>query len=187
MYAIYRVKDTVSLPPKYLGKDEKEAALEVLRNKYERTFDKNLGIIVEVSNVNELKGGNILPGEPNIIYEAEFEVLAYKLEVEELVVGKVGELTDFGCFVRIGPVDGLVHLSQITDEFMKYDRKAGIFASRGTGKTIKKGDLVIAKVSTVSTKTTTKDIRIALTMRGLGLGKPEWSKIVKKERKAQAK
>jgi DNA-directed RNA polymerase subunit E'/Rpb7 len=42
--------------------------------------------------------------------------------------------------------------------------------------TIKKGDTVYAKVSTISMRNTIQDIKIALTMRAEGFGKPEWIK-----------
>ena len=96
--------------------------------------------------------------------------------MDEVVLGEVSELADFGLFVRLGPIDGLVHLSQITSDFITFDRKTGVFVSKNTKRTIKKGDTVYAKVSTVSIRNTIQDIKIALTMRAEGFGKPEWIK-----------
>ena len=69
-----------------------------------------------------------------------------------------------------------MHLSQITSDFITYDRKTGVFVSKNTRRRIKKGDNVFAKVSTVSIRNTIKDTKIALTMRAEGFGKPEWIK-----------
>lgn len=176
MYYTYTVKDSVSVPPKYIGQDISKATAEMLRAKYERTLDRDMGIVLAVYNVRDISDGSILPADPNVHHDLTFDLLAFKLEVEEVVVGEVSELADFGLFVRIGPIDGLVHLSQITSDFITYDRKAGVFVSKNTKRSVKKGDMVYAKVSTISIKNTIQDARIALTMRPEGFGKPEWIK-----------
>ncbi|MGA3020938.1 MAG: DNA-directed RNA polymerase [Candidatus Micrarchaeales archaeon] len=176
MYYLYTVKDSVSVPPKYIGEDVEKATTEILREKYERTLDKDFGIVLVVHNVRDVSDGYILPADPNIHHDVTFDLLTFKLDVDEVVVGEVSELADFGLFVRLGPVDGLVHLSQITSDFITYDRKAGVFISRNTKRTVKKGDSVYAKVSTISIRNTIQDVKIALTMRPEGFGKAEWIK-----------
>ncbi len=176
MYYTYTVKDSVSVPPKYIGQDISKATAEMLRSKYERTLDKDMGIVLAVYNVRDISDGFILPADPNVHHDLTFDVLTFKLEVEEVVIGEVSELADFGLFVRLGPIDGLVHLSQITSDFITYDRKAGVFTSKNTRRSVRKGDTVYAKVSTISIKNTIQDARIALTMRPEGFGKPEWIK-----------
>ena len=176
MYYIHTIKDTINIPPKYFGEDINKSAENILRTKYERTIDKDLGIILALFNVREISDGHLTPGDPSTHNDVTFDVLTFSLEVDEVVAGEVSELVDFGCFVRLGPIEGLVHLSQITSDFITYDRKSGIFSSRNTGKTLKKGDLVYTKVSTISLKNNIKDTKIALTMRPDGLGKPEWAK-----------
>ncbi len=176
MYYTYKVKDSVSVPPKYIGEDIEKATTEILRTKYERTLDKDMGIVLVIYNVRDISDGYILPADPNIHHDVVFDVLAFKLEVDEVVLGEVSELADFGLFVRLGPIDGLVHLSQITSDFITYDRKAAVFVSKNTKRTVKKGDMVYAKVSTISIRNTIQDAKIALTMRPEGFGKPEWVK-----------
>ncbi len=176
MYYLYTVTDSVRVPPKYIGEDVEKATTDMLRAKYERTLDKDMGIILVVFNVRDISDGYILPADPNIHHDVTFDVLAFSLAVDEVVRGEVSELADFGLFVRLGPIDGLVHLSQITSDFITFDRKAGVFVSKNTKRTVKKGDTVYAKVSTVSIRNTIQDIKIALTMRAEGFGKPEWIK-----------
>ncbi len=176
MYYVHTIKDTISIAPKYFGEDIKKSAESILRAKYERTIDRDLGIILALYNVRDISDGYLTPGDPSTHNDVTFDVLTFSLEVDEVVAGEVSELVDFGCFVRLGPIEGLVHLSQITSDFITYDRKNGIFSSRNTGKSLKKGDLVYTKVSTISLKNSIKDTKIALTMRPDGLGKPEWAK-----------
>jgi DNA-directed RNA polymerase subunit E' len=42
--------------------------------------------------------------------------------MQEIVEGEV-EIVEFGAFVEIGPLDGLLHISQITDEYISCDGK----------------------------------------------------------------
>ncbi|MEM0074416.1 MAG: DNA-directed RNA polymerase [Candidatus Micrarchaeaceae archaeon] len=174
MYYVTTVKDTVSIPPKYIGKDITDSAADILRNKYERTMDRSLGLILAIFNVRDISEGYILPEDPNTRHKVTFDVLSFSTEVEEVVVGEISELVEYGAFVRIGPIDALVHLSQITTDFVSFDRKSGILTSRSLGRSLKKGDVVYAKVSTVSMGNSVQSTKIALTMRPEGLGKLEW-------------
>ena len=182
MYYIHTIEDTISISPSNFGQDVNKTALEALRVKYERTLDKELGIIIAVFNVRDVSDGFIMPGDPSTHHNVKFDALVFNLDIDEVVVGEVSELADFGCFVRLGPIDGLVHLSQITSDFISYDKKSSAFVSKNTGRSLKKTDKVFAKVSSISLKGSIKDAKIALTMRADGLGKPEWAKEPKRER-----
>lgn len=162
------------LPPEHFGDDLEKVALDVLRRKYEGTIDKELGVIVAVTDVSDISDGLIYPGDPATHHNAKFKALVFMPQVEEVVSGEVSELVEFGAFVRIGPMEGLVHVSQIANDFLSFDKKVPAFISKKTGKNLKKGDAVLAKISTVSMKKTVKDSKIALTMKPEGLGKPEW-------------
>jgi DNA-directed RNA polymerase subunit E' len=182
LYYIHTIEDTINISPNNFGQEVDKTALEALRTKYERTLDKELGIIITVFNIRNVSDGFIMPGDPSTHHDVTFDALVFNLDIDEIIVGEVSELADFGCFVRLGPIDGLVHLSQITSDFITYDKKASAFVSKNTGRSLKKGDKVYAKVSSISLKGGLKDAKIALTMRPDGLGKPEWAKEPKRER-----
>ncbi|MEM3227765.1 MAG: DNA-directed RNA polymerase [Candidatus Micrarchaeaceae archaeon] len=183
MYKIYSVNDIFKLPPEEFGKDIEEVATRELAKKYESTIDKDMGIILLVFNVRNIGDGILYPADPATHHAVDFDVLTYTPQVEEIVAGEVSELAEFGAFVKIGPIDGLVHVSQIANEFLSFDRKATEFVSKKSNLSLKKGDFVYAKISTVSLKNTIKDSKIALTMRPEGLGKPEWSNLKQQESK----
>jgi DNA-directed RNA polymerase subunit E' len=176
LFYVYTIKDTISIPPAHFGEDLNKAAEVILRKRHERLLEKDIGIILAVFNVREISDGFIMPGDPSTHHDVTFDMLAFNLDVGEILMGEVSELVDFGCFVRLGPIDGLVHLSQITNDFITNDRKSGTFVLRNSGRTIKKGDVVYVKVSTISLKNNIKDTKIALTMRPDSLGKYEWTK-----------
>ncbi|MGI0100856.1 MAG: DNA-directed RNA polymerase [Candidatus Micrarchaeaceae archaeon] len=174
MYYVNSVRDTFNMPPEYFDKDIDKVATDILKKKYEGTIDKSLGVIVAVFNIRNISDGTIYAGDPSTHHNVEFDVLSYMPYVEEVVAGEVTELAEFGAFIRIGPIDGLVHVSQITNDFLSFDRKVPAFVSKRSGRTLKKGDTVFAKISTVSMKNSVKDSKIALTMKPEGLGKQEW-------------
>ncbi len=174
MYYVHSVKDTFKMPPEFFDKDIEKIATEILKKKYEGTIDKTLGVIVAIFKVRNVSDGMIYAGDPSTHHDVEFDMLTYMPYVEEVVAGEVTELAEFGAFIRIGPIDGLVHVSQITNDFLSFDRKLPAFVSKKSGRTLKKGDAVFAKISTVSMKNSVKDSKIALTMKPEGLGKQEW-------------
>jgi len=96
----------------------------------------------------------------------------------------VVEIVEFGGFVRLGPIDGLVHVSQVMDDFVGYDKKKGTLYGKESKRVLKEGDRVRARVVSVSVQRGTRGGKIGLTMRQLGLGKLEWIEEARKEAKA---
>lgn len=187
MYQLITVKDTVRVPPKDFGKPIKESSLLALREKYENKYDPDVGIVLTVSKVEDVGMGKIIPGDGASYHNVVFEALTFYPRLHEVVTGKVSEITQFGAFVRIGPVDGLVHVSQITDDFMSYNEKTGTLVGKESGKVLKEGDTVRARVVTLSLKPTISDSKIGLTMRQPGLGKLEWIEKEKGKKKTGGK
>ncbi|MGC8572316.1 MAG: DNA-directed RNA polymerase [Candidatus Micrarchaeia archaeon] len=191
MYKIYTVRDTFKLPPSRFGEDIEKVATEIIRGKYEGKADKDMGIILAIYNVRNISDGIIMLGDPATKHDVTFDALAFVPVVGEIVVGEVSELAEFGAFIKIGPIDGLAHVSQIIGDFISFDKKSSSFISKKAGKSLKKGDMVYAKISTISLKKSLKDSKIALTLKPTGLGKPEWitleSKKQVKEKKQQSK
>lgn len=173
MYNLITFQESVRIPPNLFGMKLGEAALSIVRDQYERTVSKNYGIIISFHNPEIKSAGKIIQGDGAAFYDIEFDALCYIPEVNEVIIGEVSEIVEFGAFVRLGPIDGLVHVSQVTNDFLTYDKKTNMLVGRQTKKSLRKGDLVLAKVATVSMKDTIPNSKIALTMRPPGLGKLE--------------
>jgi len=125
---------------------------------------------VDVLNVGP---GIIIPGNANTFHEVEFSVLTFKPVIGEVVEGEVVEIVDFGAFIRLGPLDGLVHVSQICDDYISYEQVGNRFIGKETGKILEVNDSVRAKIIAVSMGTG-RSGKLGLTMRQKFLGKPEW-------------
>ncbi len=146
---------------------------------------KDLGVVLSVDTPEVLTEGVVIPGDASAYYTIRFEALVFFPYVNEVFEGEIKEIVEFGAFVSIGPLQGLLHVSQISKDKFFYDKKLKTLVSKIEKKTLKKGDLLLLKVSTVSLKATTAETKIGLTMRPDGLGKPEW--LDEKEKKAVAK
>jgi small subunit ribosomal protein S1 len=73
-------------------------------------------IKVKITEIDPAKNRLILSHKELIEEEREqaFENVASQLVVGDVVEGRVSRLTNFGSFVDIGGVDGLVHISEIS-------------------------------------------------------------------------
>jgi DNA-directed RNA polymerase subunit E' len=111
--------------------------------------------------------------------------MIYRPELNEIVLGEVVDITEFGAFTRIGPLDALVHVSQIMDDRLSYDSKNAIFTGRKTGYKLKEGDVVRARIVGVSLGKGRS--KISLTMRQPCLGALDWIEKEKKRSRTEKK
>jgi len=174
MYQVLSCKDRVRLPAQYFAMKLEDALTQILREKYERRIDKEAGVALAVWNSKAVGDGIVIPGDNAAYYDVTFDVLCYIPQVNEIVESDVSEIVEFGAFLTLGPMEGLVHLSQIANDFLTYNKKTASFTGRESKKALKKGDHVYAKISTVSMKMSIPETKIGLTMRPDGLGKEEW-------------
>lgn len=175
MYKKMRLADTVRIAPELLGEPVMEAVKLALREKLEGLVDKRIGAIVAVKDVIEVGEGHILAGDGGVYYDAVFDTLTFMPELQEIIEGSVVEVVQFGVFLGIGPLDGLVHVSQLTDEFVSYDEKNSRLITKESGRSVTEGDRIRARIIAVSlNEREPRDSKIGLTMRQHALGKVEW-------------
>lgn len=172
MYRIITVEDRIRVPPEKLGKDVKKAVKLAISDQMEGVVDSRLGVVLSVTSIDKVGEGEILPGDPGVYYNCEFKLLSFKPEPQELVNGEVIDNTEFGAFVRIGAMDGLIHISQLMDDFVSFDGKSSIFLGKESRRTLKEGDLVRARVISVSLGK--EENKLGLTMRQPMLGALQW-------------
>ncbi len=187
MFNIYSINDTVRVPPTLLSKDLNDSVLKILQQEYEGLLDEDLGIVIAIFDVENIGEGKIVPGDGSVYYNTNIKMLVYKPELHEVVEGVVSEVTEFGAFVKTGPVEALVHVSQIMDDYINYDAKGKTFIGKESKKKLSLNDVVLARIITVSLKGTVSNSKIGLTMRQLGLGKKEWKDSDKKAKEAKEK
>lgn len=181
-----RLVDTVRIPPTLLGEELMPTVKNALRDKLEGQVDKKLGSLVAVCKIDEIGEGHILVGDGAVYYDVTFEAVMFVPELQEIIEGEVVETVSFGVFVGMGPMDGLLHVSQITDDFISYDAKNARLVTKNGGKSIAEGDHVRARIVAVSiNEREPKESKIGLTMRQTALGKIQWIEEARKKKQPQ--
>ena len=186
-----KIEDTVRIPPYRFGDPLKEVAIQTLNETYEGRLDKKLGLLICVNDiVGEIGEGRLIMGDGAAYYNVVFEAIFFKPEQHEIFDGEVIDIVDYGAFVRIGPMDGLIHVSQVTDDYINYDAKRGALLAKESNKTLDVGDLVRARAVSVSIKDestnnieNSRNSKIPLTMRQTNLGRFEWIEEAKQKSK----
>ncbi len=171
MYRLVTFKEVVRIPPNHFGKKVSKGALDLLREQYERTVSKQHGIVISLHDARIKSTGKVIHGDGAVFCDVEFDALVFTPVANEVVEGRVSEIVEFGAFVRLGPIDGLVHVSQIANDYFSYDKRVDALVGKNSKKSLKKGELVRGKIATISLKDTIPNSKIALTMRTEGLNK----------------
>ncbi|MEM1537511.1 MAG: DNA-directed RNA polymerase [Candidatus Nezhaarchaeales archaeon] len=184
MYYLVKATDIVRIPPDKFNKSLKQSALEILREKYEGTIVKDVGSVIAVIDVDVSPIGEIIHGDGATYHEATFTMLTFKPLEQEVVESEVTDVTDFGVFVRLGPLEGLIHISQIIDDYISYNPKESALLCKQTHRTLRKGDAVRSRITTISLSgSSLRQCKIGLTMRQPFLGALKWIEEDLKKRK----
>ena len=184
MFYLSEVQDYVRVEPKLFGLPTMQSVEEQLHETYLDYYDKELGKVVAIIKVISVGEGIIIPGDGAAYYQSTFKLLAWKPEIQELVFGEIAEITNFGAFIDIGVMRGMIHISQTMNDYVSFS-KSNTLSGKASKKTLKVGDSCLARVVAISHKG--DDPKIGLTMRQPGLGKLEWieEEKIKKQKDAE--
>ncbi len=127
------------------------------------------------SDIERLGDGRIVHGDGAVYQKVAFDAVIFRPELQEVVDGHVCEVLEFGAFVRFGPLDGLLHISQVMDDRVDVDVQGQRLVGKDTKRDLRIGDKVRARVVAVSiSERNPRESKIGLTMRQAALGKLEW-------------
>lgn len=172
MFYKTQIKDHIRVAPKHFGNEVNDAVIKAVREKYSGFIDEEIGFVIDVLDVQQVGEGVIIPGDGAAYYETTFELITFKPEMHEIIPGRIKDIADFGAFITMGPVDGMIHVSQTMDDFVTF-AKDKVLTGRDSKRALKVGDECRARVIAVSFKDPMNP-KIGLTMRQVGLGKLEW-------------
>jgi DNA-directed RNA polymerase subunit E' len=183
MFYKVKLKDHVRVPPTLFGLEVKEAVVQRLKRKYEGHISKDFGMVIDIAGVEQINDGVIIPGDGASYYDSTFEVLTFKPELQEVVLGRIRDIADFGAFISLGPIEGMIHISQSMDDFVSFS-KDKVLMGKDSKRTLKSGDLCRSRIIAVSYKDVANP-KLGLTMRQTKLGKLDWIDEEPKEKKGK--
>ncbi len=194
---ITRVEDTIRILPEKFGEDLDEVIKESVQKTFEGTVRKDHGIIVVAQNIQPIGDGIVIHGDGAMYQKVAFDALTYMPNLQEVVDGIVCEIVEFGAFCHIGPIDALIHMSQIMNDYVEVDSENEIITGKEKKQTLRVGDTIRARIVSVSlNELSARESKIGLTMRQPALGAHEWiykdedeekKEHVKKEKKRKGK
>lgn len=184
MFYIAEVEDYVRVEPKLFGLPTAEAVARQLKETYTDHYDKEIGKVITIIEVLNVGKGILIPGDGAAYYISTFKLLVWKPELQELTYGIISEITNFGAFINMGTMRGMIHISQTMDDFVSFS-KANSLLGKTSKRSLKQGDLCLARIVSISHKG--EEPKVGLTMRQPGLGKLEWIKEdkIKKDKAAK--
>ncbi len=181
MFYRLQLKDHIRVSPSHFGLDVKESVIKSIKKKYDGLIDSEIGVVIDVTKVDNIGDGIVIPGDGAAYYETIFEIISFKPELHEVVIGRIKDIADFGAFVTLGSIDAMAHISQTMDDYVSF-AKDKVLTGRDSKKSLKVGDVCRARIIAVSFKDVTNP-KINVTMRQPGLGKLEWLEETKEEKK----
>jgi DNA-directed RNA polymerase subunit E' len=174
MFVIAHMTDVVRIPPSKLTNSLKLTAVGILKEKYESMVNAELGYVILIIDAEANSIGKVIAGDGATYHKVNFTALTFYPKLHEVVEGEVVEITDFGAFVRIGPTDALLHLSQITDDYLKSDVKQGVILSNQSEKTLRIGSKIRSRITAISLGKSASMGKIGITCRQPFLGALDW-------------
>lgn len=172
MFYQIKVKDYVRVSPEKFDKDLHDAMTLEIKEKYEGHISEELGTVIDVSSIDEVKDGVMIPGDGATFYEAEFTLLSFIPEPKEVVLGTIRDIADFGAFISLGPNEGMIHISQTMNDFVSFSDSKSL-QGKETSRNLNIGDNCKARIVSVSYRDLSNP-KIGLSMRQEGLGRDEW-------------
>lgn len=184
MFYNIEVEDYVRVEPKLFGLKTSDAVAKQLQETYSDYHDKEIGEVIGIISVLEVGDGVIIPEDGAAYYKSKFRLLVWKPELQELVFGIIEEVTNFGAFLNLGVMKGIIHISQTMDDYVTFST-TNTLLGKDSKKVLKKKDPCIARIVAISYKG--DNPKIGITMRQPGLGKLEWIAEEKKKSKTTNK
>ena len=175
MFYKVKVEDHIRLPPASFGKDLKKSLIEQIKEKFSGFISQELGFVIDVAGIVEIGEGTIIPGDGASYYHTTFELLTFEPEMQEILKGSIRDIADFGAFLTMGPVDGMIYISQTINDFVSFSKEKTL-TGKDTGRNLRVNDVCYARIIAISYKDLSNP-KLGLTMRQQGLGKDEWIEV----------
>ncbi len=175
MYYRLKVEDTIRIMPDQFGDDLDEVIKIIVQQSFEGTVRKDDGIIVVAENIEPIGDGIVIHGDGAMYQKVRFDALTFKPEMQEVLDGIICEIVEFGAFCHIGPIDALIHMSQIMNDYVQVDAENEVITGKEKKRKLQVGDSVRARIVAVSlNELSARESKIGLTMRQPALGSHEW-------------
>ena len=184
MYMITQGERVVPIPPSRLSENIEDVIDELTWRQCEGQFGPDKSITILIKNVRPKGPGRIVHGDGHVYQTVEFDQVVFKFKENEIIQGQVVQITKYGAFIKFGPLDGLLHISQVMDDRVDIDEENQRLVGKDSGRTLNIGDIVRARIISMDiNEKNPQDSKIGLVTRGgVGLGRLDWIEEDEKKR-----
>ncbi|MBS72408.1 MAG: DNA-directed RNA polymerase [Thermoplasmata archaeon] len=177
MYTLVVREDTIRIPAEYIreGQSLSQHVDRLAHQAFEGKFDDDDNFVVVTYDHKMIDRGRIIHGDGAIYQNVRFKAVLFHLDTNEIVDGAVSEILEFGAFVQMGPLEGLLHKSQILEEPVNINQGEGRIVGNRSGATLSMTNPVRSRVVTLSLNPhDPRSSKIGLTCKQPGLGAHDW-------------
>ena len=150
MYKLANIKDTVRIPPQYFGEDLPKVIEQTVQKAFEGSIRRDHGVVIIITSVKPLGDGIVIHGDGGMYQKIEFEALTFNPILQEVIDAIICEVVEFGAFCHIGPMDALIHMSQIMNDYVEVDVENERVTGKENKRSLKVGDPIRARIVAVS-------------------------------------
>ncbi len=177
MYTLEVREDTIRIPAEYIreGQSLSQHVDRLAHQAFEGKFDDHDNFVVVTYDHEMIGRGRIIHGDGAIYQNVKFKAVLFHLDTNEIVDGAVSEVLEFGAFVQMGPLEGLLHKSQILEEPVNINQNEGKIIGSRSGSTLSMTNPVRSRVVTLSLNPhDPRSSKSGLTCKQPGLGAHDW-------------
>src|SRR4030065_2191838 len=109
-------EDVVRIPPERLGEDIDALARELTRTTLEGKVGPDRSLTLIASSIERVGEGRIVHGDGAVYQTVKYDAVVFLPQIQELTEGTLVGVLKFGAFIRFGPLDGLLPISQVMDD-----------------------------------------------------------------------
>ena len=148
MYFLAEIKSMLPVEPKHLrlDRDPKELVLSLARKALEGQTLENIGQIIAIMDVELMGEGEIKLRDPHVYFKIKIKALLYKPVKNEILVGKVENITEASLYINIGGFDAILPMNQIGPQQFRYIAKRKEARSKKGRIVIRRGDWIRARI-----------------------------------------
>ena len=111
------ITEQITIPPKLLNDKLMSTIEAIFSKKIVGRCDDNIGYIMELIQILNIKGGNIIGDNANVIYDVSGKVKSFMIDKDEIINAIVTKIDNKGLFAQAGPFQIYVSVSKISSTY----------------------------------------------------------------------
>jgi DNA-directed RNA polymerase subunit E'/Rpb7 len=140
------ITEQITIPPKLLNDKLMSTIESIFSKKVIGRCDDTIGYIMELIQIQNIKGGNIIGDNANVIYDVSAKVKSFMIDKDEIINAIVTKIDSKGLFAQAGPFQIYVSVSKIPSSYRFENGTTPSFIKEDGSNVIKLNSMIPIKV-----------------------------------------